>query len=388
VWACVRLISETVAMLPWGVYQGEGKTRTIQPDHEVHPLLRRWPNAEMTAMDFRTTLQAHVLLYGNGYAEIERNMMGDIAGLHIIAPTAVTPTIENDRLVYKVWTKDRGSVTLPPERIFHVKGLGFDGLQGYPVTRMAREAMGLGIAMEKHGGAFFGNGTHLGLVYTSSFETSEAQRQKFLENIKEEHAGPAKSHNNTVLPKGWEVKTLGVPPDEAQFLESRQFQVTEVARWYRVPPHKIGDLTRSTNNNIEHQSIEFVTDTILPWVIRWEQEADTKLFRPDEKRAGYFTKMIVNGLLRGDVKSRGEYYKTMVMIGAMSPNDVRELEDMNPVDNGDLYMVPLNMVSLEDAGNPDAEDPADQSQEDPPAENPPAEKSSPDKKDTKKKKQK
>lgn len=380
VWACVRLISETVALLPWGVYQGDGRSRSIKPEHEVHPLLRRWPNAYTNAMDFRTTLQAHVLLYGNGYAEIERNAMGEVTALHIIAPTAVTPQIENNRLIYKISTPDSGLKTLPPERIFHLKGLGFDGVQGYPVTRMAREAMGLGMAMEKFGGSFFGNGAHLGHIFTANFDMRDEQRQKFIDDMKNTHGGAHNAYKNTVLPKGMDVKPLSIPPEDAQFLESRQFQVTEIARWYRVPPHKIGDLSRSTNNNIEHQSIEFVTDTILPWVLRWEQEADTKLFTAQEKQDGYFSKMIVNGLLRGDVKSRGEYYKTMVMMGAMSPNDVRELEDMNPIEGGDRYMVPLNMVSLDDADTPAPNDENEQDENEPEKDDaeqdPPPEKSS------------
>lgn len=350
VYGCVRVLSETVAQLPWNAYEQTGNLRQRRADHPVDRLLHRSPNPEMTAFVFRETLQAHVCTWGNGYAEIERSLAGTPLALWPIAPHLVTPKRDSRRqVIYEVASESgERSRTLPAADVYHVKGLGFDGLVGYSPVRLAMQSIGLGLAAEQFGSAFFGNGANMGGILEHAAELSDKGRKNLKSSV-DEFRGAKNSHKFLLLEYGTQWKPITVPPEEAQFLETRKFQVTDVCRWFRVPPHKLADLERATFSNIEQQSIDFVTDSIVPWLVRWEQEADGKLFSDSE--VAYFTKLVVQGLLRGDSKQRGEYYKIMRDLGVLSINDIRELEDLNPLGPvGDLRLVPMNMVSIEHAG--------------------------------------
>jgi len=228
-----------------------------------------------------------------------------------------------------------------------VAGLGFDGFQGYSPVAMARKSIGLAMAMETFGSNYFGNGTHPGVIVSHPGKLSEPAHNNLKADLTATYSGLGKSHKLLLLEEGMKMESVGVPPEDSQFLESRQFQIPEIARWFNLPPHKLKDLSRSSFNNIESEQISFVTDSILPWLIRLEQNFNMQLLTEREKYAeNQYFKHIVEGLLRGDAKSRGEFYRAMFSIGAMSPNDVRAKEDADPIDGGDEYYVPLNMAPV------------------------------------------
>ena len=332
VWGCVRIIAETIGMLPWRVLESVEEGKRPAPDHNLDYVLSRKPNGEMVPFSFKETIVAHAVLWGNGYAEIERTRGGDIAALWPITPDRVTPDRDNSgRLIYRVSQADGGAIDIKPANMFHLKGLGFDGTVGYSVVQMAKEAISLGLATQEYGASFFGNGAIPGGVIEQKAEGGKALGPDGIKNLlktwNKKNRGSDKAHKTEFLDAGLEYKTIGVKPEEAQFLESMKFQVNDICRWFRVPPHKLADLTRSTFNNIESQNIDFVVDTIMPWAIRLEQEANFKLFRRSESK--FFTKLNLMSLLRGDSKSRGEFYKTMLDHGIYDIDEVRAFEDLN-----------------------------------------------------------
>lgn len=348
VWACVSVISRTMAALPWSVYERlpQGRKELFGT---VSWLLNTRPNPEMSAFSFRETLFSHALLWGNGYAEITRDMAGRAAALWLLPPDRVT--VQRDRgtgaLEYIVRGEDGSATSLPPERVLHLHGLGFDGLVGYSVIRMAAKSMGIGMAQDTFAQAFFQNGTVMGAILEVGATMSAPQIQQTEDAMNARHRGPGAAFKIKVAPQGTKVHNPTMPLADAQFLESRKFSAVQVCRWYGVPPHKISDLERSTNNNIEHQGIEFVTETIVPWATRLEQEADIKLFGL-RAQGRMYTKFTVNALMRGDTKSRAEFYRLMTQMGAMTINEVRGFEDMNGIgSDGDQLLVQLNQTTLQ-----------------------------------------
>jgi len=356
VYNAVSLISGTVGSLPLHLMQRKDAAKRIADDRRIYRVMHDEANPWMTAMAFRECLMAHVLLWGNGYAEIIRNGMGEIMQLWPITPNRVTPQIQNGALSYRVRMPDGKDVFLPRERILHIPGLGFDGFLGYSVVAMARKSIGLGMALETFGALYFGQGTHPGVVVSHPGSLSPAANDNLKKSLTEGYSGLGKSHRLLLLEEGMKLEKLGIPPNDSQFLESRQFQIPEVARWFNLPPHKLKDLTRSSFSNIEQEQISFVTDSILPWLVRLEQNYSLQLLTPTDKdlsgRGRYYFKHSVEGLLRGDAASRAAFYGPMLDRGVFSINEVRALEDMDPVEGGDIHLVPLNMTSLENAGKP------------------------------------
>jgi HK97 family phage portal protein len=355
VWACVSVISRTIAALPWRVFVTSERGRD-SVDSTVAWLLNNQPNSEMTAFSFREALMSHVLLWGNAYAEIERDLAGRPTALWIITPDRVT--VKRDEKTGELGYDVRGEydqVRLRPDQVLHIHGLGFDGVVGYSPVQMAARSMGIGIAQDAFGAAFYANGTVFGAVAEMPGAMNGPQMAATEAELNGSRKGPDNAFKFKVAPQGTKLHQLSMPMTDAQFLESRKFSVTEVARWYGVPPHKIADLDRSTNNNIEHQGIEFVTDAIVPWAVRLEQETNVKLFGA-RAQGRVYTKLMVNALMRGDAKSRSEFYRTMTQIGAMSINEVRELEELNTIGTaGDSHLVQLNQTTLEWlVENPDA----------------------------------
>lgn len=345
-WACVSVISRTVAALPWGVFERSSQGRK-PVEGMISWLLNSQPNPEMTAFSFRETIMAHVLNWGNGYAEIQRDMSGRIVALWLITPDRVTVERRDGALVYRVMSDDAREQILAADQVFHLHGLGFDGLVGYSPVQMAARSIGVGIAQDTFVQSFYANGTMMGAVVEMSATMNPQQIADVETYYNGKHRGPDKAFKIKVAPSGTKVHQMGMPMTDAQFVESRQMTVTMAARWLGVPPHKIADLTRSTNNNIEHQGIEFVTDAIVPWALRLEQESNIKLFGA-RAQGRVYTKLLVNALMRGDAKSRAEFYRTMTQIGAMSINEVRELEDLNGIgSDGDQHLVQLNQTTLE-----------------------------------------
>jgi HK97 family phage portal protein len=356
VWACVRAISEGTSSLPLNVYRKSddgGKEKLSR--HPVQQLLNN-PNPDMTSMVFRETVMAHTLMWGNGYSEIVRNGSGRPVQLWPIDPARVIPKrTDSGVLYYQVTNETGGSVDVNPMSMLHIPGLGYDGVTGYSVIRMAREGLGLTSAAEKFGAALFGNGAVAGGILEHPDKLGDEAHAHLLASMKG-RTGAGNAHKTMILEEGMQWKNTSIPPDDAQFLETRKFQIEEIARWFHVPPHKIGHLEKSTNNNIEHQSIEWVVDTIRPWLVRTEQEINRKLFMPSER--DLFAEHKVDALLRGDIKGRYEAYQIGRNTGFLSANDIRSLENMNPIEDGDIYLVPLNMTTPDKIGQEPDNQPA------------------------------
>ena len=360
VYACVRILSEAVAGLPLHLYRyGEKGTKEKAIDHPLYHLLHDEPNPEMTSFIFRETLMTHLLLWGNAYAQIIRNGKGEILALYPLMPNRMK--VDRDKAGEIVYEYTRSSddartssgsvVLLKAKDVLHIPGLGFDGLVGYSPIAMARNAIGLAMATEEYGAKFFANGATPGGVLEHPGVLKDPARVR--ESWNSVYQGSGNSHRIAVLEEGMKYTPIGIAPNEAQFLETRKFQINEIARIFRVPPHMVGDLEKSSFSNIEQQSLEFVKYTLDPWVIRWEQSIHRALLAKDEKDA-MFVKFNVDGLLRGDYASRMNGYAVGIQNGFMSPNDVRELENMDRIPEelgGDRYLCNGNMTPLESAGN-------------------------------------
>ena len=360
VYACVRILSEAVAGLPLHLYRyGEKGTKEKAIDHPLYHLLHDEPNPEMTSFIFRETLMTHLLLWGNAYAQIIRNGKGEILALYPLMPNRMR--VDRDKAGEIVYEYTRSSddartssgtvVLLKAKDVLHIPGLGFDGLVGYSPIAMARNAIGLAMATEEYGAKFFANGATPGGVLEHPGVLKDPARVR--ESWNSVYQGSGNSHRIAVLEEGMKYTPIGIAPNEAQFLETRKFQINEIARIFRVPPHMVGDLEKSSFSNIEQQSLEFVKYTLDPWVIRWEQSIHRALLAKDEKDT-MFVKFNVDGLLRGDYASRMNGYAVGIQNGFMSPNDVRELENMDRIPEelgGDRYLCNGNMTPLESAGN-------------------------------------
>ena len=359
VYACVRILAEAIAGLPLGVYRyTENGSKEKVPDHPLYALLHDEPNPEMTSFIFRETMMSHLLLWGNAYAQIIRDGRGQVLGLYPLLPSKMDVSrADNGELVY---TYSRGmdeygskkrteQVELRRDDVMHIPGLSFDGLIGYSPIAMAKNAIGMALATEEYGSTFFANGATPGGVLEHPGVVKDPAHLR--ESWHAQFSG-RNSHNVAVLEEGMTFHQMSIPPEEAQFLETRKFQIDEIARIFRVPPHMVGDLEKSSFSNIEQQSLEFVKYTLDPWVIRWEQAMHQALLKPDEKPALFF-KFNVDGLLRGDYQSRMNGYAVGRQNGWLSANDIRELENMNHIsaeEGGDLYLINGNMTKLKDAG--------------------------------------
>lgn len=365
VYSCVRILSEAVASLPLQFYRytGDGgKEKAV--GHPLYFLLHDEPNPEMTSFVFRETLMTHLLLWGNAYSQIIRNGKGEVVALYPLMPDRMkVDRDENGRLYYEytVYEADDVSgrkgtdktgriVRLQPADVLHIPGLGFDGLVGYSPIAMAKNAIGLAIATEEYGSKFFANGAAPSGVLEHPGTIKDPSRVR--ESWQATFGGSGNANKIAVLEEGMKYTPISISPEQAQFLETRKFQIDEIARIFRVPPHMIGDLEKSSFNNIEQQSLEFVKYTLDPWVSRWEQAMMRALLTEDEKKK-YFFKFNVDGLLRGDYQSRMNGYATARQNGWMSANDIRELENLDRIpaeEGGDLYLINGNMTKLADAG--------------------------------------
>lgn len=359
VYACVRILSEAIAGLPLHLYRYKddgGKEKAT--DHPLYLLLHDEPNPEMSSFIFRETLMTHLLLWGNAYAQIIRNGKGEVVALYPLMPNKMTVSRdENGQLYYsyqrstdEVPKSKNSTVILMPYDVLHIPGLGFDGLVGYSPIAMAKNAIGLAIATEEYGSKFFANGAAPSGVLEHPGTIKDPQKVR--DSWMSQFGGSANSNKIAVLEEGLKYTPISISPEQAQFLETRKFQINEIARIFRVPPHMVGDLEKSSFSNIEQQSLEFVKYTLDPWVVRWEQSIQRLLLKPEEKST-YFVKFNVEGLLRGDYQSRMNGYATARQNGWMSANDIRELENLDRIpaeDGGDLYLINGNMLPLSDAG--------------------------------------
>lgn len=357
VYSCVRILSETLASLPLHIYESFETNSRKAIKHPLYKLLHDEPNSEMTSFIFRETLMTHLLLWGNAYAQIIRNGKGEVLALYPLMPDRMrVDRDEYGQLYYEYMlsdsdanAKESGAVRLSTQDILHIPGLGFDGLVGYSPIAMAKNAIGMAIATEEYGAAFFANGatpsgilTHPGVI-----KNPEAMRESWSKGF-----GGRNSHKVAILEEGMNYTPISIAPNEAQFLETRKFQLNEIARIFRVPPHMVGDLEKSSFSNIEQQSLEFVKYTLDPWVSRFEQAMTRRLLTDDEKKK-YYIKFNVDGLMRGDYQSRMNGYATARQNGWMSANDIRALENLDLIsdeEGGNLYLINGNMLPLKNAG--------------------------------------
>lgn len=360
VYACVRILAEAVAGLPLHLYQYTaqgGKEKATE--HPLYRLLHDEPNEEMTSFIFRETLMCHLLLNGNAYAQIIRNGKGEVLALYPLMPDKMEVTRDTKGGVLYTYSRTdddspeigKGSkILLSSDEVLHVPGLGYNGLVGYSPIAMAKNAIGMAIATEEYGAKFFANGATPSAVLEHPGVIKDAD--KLRESWASNYQGSGNAHRVAILEEGLVYKQIAISPEQAQFLDTRKFQVAEIARIYRVPPHMVGDLERSTFSNIEQQALEFVKYSIDPWIIRWEQAMHRALLSEDEKES-YFMRFNVDGLLRGDYQSRMKGYATGFQNGFLSVNDVRSLENMDMVseeNGGNMHCVNGSMVQLKDVG--------------------------------------
>jgi len=351
VYACVKILAETVASLPLHLYtKGKDGKSELAKQHPLYYCLYESPNEEMTSFEFREIMMTSLLLWGNGYARIIRKQ-GHVTELWYLKPQNMV--VERDTQTKKLKYTYSDDITgetyvYKPNQVFHIKGMSLDGVKGLSPIAQAREAVGLALATEEYGAKFFGNGARPGGVLEHPGVLKDPERLR--DSWNKVYQGTRNSHKVAVLEEGMKYHTVGIAPEDAQFLETRKYQVNEICRIFRVPPHLVGDLERATFSNIEHQSIEYVQHTIRPWLVRWEQ-CISKMLLDDKEKELYFAKFNVDGLLRGDYKSRMEGYAIARQNGWMSVNDIRRLEELVPVSKeqgGDDYLINGGLIPVQD----------------------------------------
>ncbi|MFI2810150.1 phage portal protein [Microbulbifer sp. JSM ZJ756] len=346
VYSCVRILSDTVAALPFNVYrrQGDGD-REVASKHPLQMLLHDLPNEEMTSIDFRTQLMAALQLRGNAYSEVERDRAGRVRGVWPVNPDKVWVgrSERTRRLVFEI--HDGDIRTLPPERMWRIAGLSTNGIVGLSPISQAREGIGLSLALEEHGARLFSNGARPGGVLEVEGTLSDPAYERLRSSWSARHQGGANAHKVAILEDSTKWKQIGMSAEDAQFLESRKYQLREICAIFGVPPHMVGDLEKATFSNIEHQSIQFVVYSLLPWLKRIEQSVFRDLLSPMERQQ-YYAQHSVEGLLRGDAKARSEFYKNLFNAGAISINDMRRLENMNQIEGGDQHWLQINMAPI------------------------------------------
>ena len=350
VYACVRVISETVASLPLGIYETVNDGNEKAMEHPLYRLLHDEPNSEMTSFVFREVMLAHLLLYGNSYSQIIRSGKNTVIGLYPLLPDHMDVDRDSKgNLTYTYTTSDGKTVVMKPRDVLHIPGLGFDGVMGYSPIALEKNAIGLGIASEEYGSKFFSNGARPSgiLTHPNTVKNPKALRESW----NSAYGGSSNSNRVAILEEGMKFEPIAIPNNEAQFLETRKFQVDEICRIYRVPPHLVGNLEHATFSNIEHQSIDFAVHTIRPWLVRIEQAMNRALLS-DQEKGRFFVQFNIDGLMRGDYKSRMEGYAIGRQNGWLSANDIRALENQNPIpkeEGGDAYLVNGNMISISTA---------------------------------------
>jgi len=356
VWCAVHLIATVgIGTLPFKVYRETARGPVADRESRVAQLLRTRPNPMMTSAVFRRTLQAHVLLHGNGYAEIEWDGAGRPIALWPMLPDRTEPILVKTPtglvLKYRYTTTAGQTVVLNAEDVFHILGHSHDGIKGMSVISAARNSFGLALAAERFGSAFFSNGAWPGVILQHPGSVSPEAALRLRASVENMHQGASKAFRLMIAEEGMKAEKFSIAPNDAQFLETRTFTIEEVARWFNLPPHKLKQMNRATWNNVEQMGIEFVTDCLRPWCVLWEQEADRKLLT-----APQYSKFVPEGLLRGDIATRFAAYAVARQWGWMSVNDIREKEELPllPADVGDVYLSPLNMTPTSSAGKPEA----------------------------------
>ena len=358
VYACVWVISDQLSSFPKSIYKKltDGRSRKKLLEDPRLILIDSEPSQFYSAFDFWDAITTSVLLWGNGFAKIVRNADYQIESFKFYHPSKIKIYYGYvDNVLVLFYEDQETKERIAPRDMLHFKGLTYDGIQGQGVIRaFAKESIGLSIAAEKFGAKFFGNDTMMTKYISYPNSLSEEAVKHLRESWQAANAGLDNAFKIKILEEGGKLENVGIPPEQAQFLGTRQHQVEEICRWFKVQPHLIQHLLRSTNNNIEHQGIEFATQTLTPWVARFEKELNRKIFTEKEKNKLY-VKFNMDSLLRGDIKTQTEYFRAAIQWGWLSPNEVRELKDMNPREGGDDYLKPMNMVGSNEDFNENEE---------------------------------
>lgn len=350
VWACVNRIASDVGKIPLHMFRrGDDQSRSRETKHPLSRIVSRSPGGDqITAFQFRETLQAHMLLFGNAFAEIERTNAGAVLALHPLKPSRIRIECKDGAMRYHYRRGHGHEVPIPRENILHLRGLGYDGQVGYSVIRMAMESIGAAVAAERFGAHFFGHSAVPTTVLTHPGRLDDEDTVKRLRSSWKAMFGADGTEplGVAVLEEGMKVERLTIPPEEAQFLETRQFMIPEICRWYGVPPHKVGDLSRATFSNIEQQDLAYLGDTLMSWLVRWQQQLHLALLKPEEQDL-YFFEFDTNAFVRADVKARHEAYAIAKTNGWMNADEIRARENMNalPDGQGQIYTVQSNMTT-------------------------------------------
>lgn len=345
VWACVSLLSESVGVLPIHLYKKNSSGREMVNEHPSLNLIK-YPNEYTSQMDLLQWLMVSATLHGNGYARIIRDRNAKPVRLKLLDPQVPQPVLSaSDELFYNI-----AGELVHCDDIIHVKGLVVDGLKGKSPISVHRENLELSMQVQSYGNRFFANGGNTSSVIEIPGSLTKDSFQRLKQDFAERIAGLENAHKPMLLEGGAKYNRINIPLDDAQFLSTRKFQKGEIASIFRVPPHMVGDLERSTYSNIEQQAQEYLTYCLMPYLVKIESELNRKLLRYDEQQTYYF-RFGLNGLLRADSKSRSEYYKNMYLIGCMNANEIRELEEMNKYEGGDKFFVQQNMTTTDNAIN-------------------------------------
>jgi HK97 family phage portal protein len=353
-YAGIRIIAETIASLPLNIYKRLDKGKEKDTKHPLYYLLHDQPNEDMTSFDWRETAKVHLLGWGNHYSLIKKNPLKRyVEEIYPMVPWRVKPEIVNTSIgrvkVYRYMPEEGDEIVLNKDNVLHIHGLSYDGLVGKSPLGWYREAIGLGLAMEEYSSRFFSNGLNAGGIFTTPQVLKHDTYERLKKELKKNYSGLGKTHGTMLLEQDMKFDKLSINPDDAQLLESKRFQVEEIARILRIPLHLLQNLDKATFSNIEQQGINFVVYCIRPWLVRDEQSYNMQLL-PEDEKGKYFIEYVVDGLLRGDTKTRWEAYKMAIQNGVYSPNDVLELENMNPYSGGDKHFIQLNMQTVEDVG--------------------------------------
>ena len=343
VYACVRVLSESVAQLPLFLYQRDGDKKQRASSQRLYGLLHDAPNDFQTSFEFRETMMAHLCLRGTGYALKNMSSGGEVLELLPMASHRVEAKQNRDWSISYLFTDiDGKQIPLRQDQVFRLTGLSLNGFTGLSPIAYQRETLGIALATEKHTALTFKNGAKMTGVLENPGHFSSKEVAKRVKESWDASANGDNAYSTPLLEDGLGWKQVSMSNRDAQYIESRKYNTEDIARIFRVPPHKIGHLEKSTNNNIEHQGLEFVTDSLMPWLVRWEQSIARDLLTRTQRQQ-YFAAFLVDGLLRGDTAARGEFYNKLWNMGAINPNEIRQKENMNPREGGDEYYVPLNM---------------------------------------------
>ena len=345
VWASVKVLSESVAQIPLFLYERDGEYKVRATKHPLYKVLHRSPNELMSSFHLRQLMMVHLTTWGNAYCEIVWSRDGQIEALIPLRPDRVTPVLVDGKKYFDVELPDGTAVRLPAYRVWHVPGLGFDGLVGYSPIKLHANTVGLAMAAEEYGANFFKNGTSAGMVLQHPGQLSAEAASRLKRAIETSNAGLSNAHRVMVLEEGMDMKTLGLSPEDAQLLSTREFQVTEIARIFRVPPHMLGDMSRATWGNVEEMGEEFLRYTLMPYLKSFEATITQQLLVGDEQDT-HFAEFLVDSFLRANTEKRYDAYSTAIQNGFMSVNEVRARENLNPIEGGDKHFVPLNLAPI------------------------------------------